>query len=775
MGLENLKSIFSDNAGVNQSLLSGRHNNPDQSYAEYGSLATEFNIDNTPIFETTPITELSTTLNDPSSDIRFSAGIGFPPAKMKLSVATEGAESSLFYINTPTGDTLGISGAINKLGKLSKLLTKAGLDVPNIPFSADLSELFPVQDLRYQNTVFELINGTNTPTNDDAQNIEGEGSNYGIPTFKNPHRGVAFQVLGDNSYDTPVRYGDALPPEGTNLEWAIDPKMGYQPLGTNDPGFTNIQQIDFGVDDDYPYFGYLDSVHNTLRLNITNPILNFTPGNIQFKHIDIGLDNVKSKLSKLSLNNIKDYLDKNIKLKNPFAGVKLSDFKGIKIKFKLENDIIQDIGKSLGGLLDGVSGFGKKFKGPDLSFLIPQGFGSRFAGFGSKAMAFGKKAVAAGSKLADKAAGVAGDVIDFAQKINPIESFTLPELDLQNPFSINKTEFGGQAFFNNNVTSRLPDTTLKPNKPINFSRSISRRVMNPLGGSELGSAVLKQGADQRGYVENDKSPPYEQLGLTKYAGVGNVGNLKPISEYYPNKSMDEKAGGDRMTMAKMLSGKTLSTAGYGVTNGVNVESDLEGYPFYIKDLRNDTYIIFRAYLEGLTEDISPAWTPENYIGRSEPVYIYERAERSVNFTLNLFAQTAGELNTIYDKLRALTSLCYPMYKSDSHFISSTGGADTANVTEAIDTEIEIPGKIRMSPPFISFRIGELFGSNHFNQTGYMKSISYSYPDNSPWEYREGQRVPKFIKANIGFQILHRQAPHIGTRFYGYSDISVLDK
>ena len=31
----------------------------------------------------------------------------------------------------------------------------------------------------------------------------------------------------------------------------------------------------------------------------------------------------------------------------------------------------------------------------------------------------------------------------------------------------------------------------------------------------------------------------------------------------------------------------------------------------------------------------PSWNPINYVGRSEPVYIYERTERSIDFTLKL--------------------------------------------------------------------------------------------------------------------------------------------
>jgi hypothetical protein len=181
-------------------------------------------------------------------------------------------------------------------------------------------------------------------------------------------------------------------------------------------------------------------------------------------------------------------------------------------------------------------------------------------------------------------------------------------------------------------------------------------------------------------------------------------------------------------------------------------------PFYFKDLRDNNYIIFRAYLEGLSENVMPSWASETYIGRSEPVYTYERAERDIAFTLKLFAQSKDELNMIYKKLNKLTSLCYPQYKEDGNFNNKT----------------------RMKPPLVQFRMGELFGNSTKGMLGFIKSISYTYPDESPWETKpvtvEGKigergkvqygRVPKYIMASIGFQVIHEEVPNLDTEFYG---------
>ena len=154
---------------------------------------------------------------------------------------------------------------------------------------------------------------------------------------------------------------------------------------------------------------------------------------------------------------------------------------------------------------------------------------------------------------------------------------------------------------------------------------------------------------------------------------------------------------------------------------LNVESPQTGYPFYFKDLRKNEFIIFRGYVQGLSENVNGSWNPENYIGRSEPVYIYQRGDRQLNFTLRLFAMSEAQLDAIYSKLNSLTR----------------------------------------------FRLGELFG-NRDNQgvLGFIESISYSYPDSSPWEHRSGKRVPKLIDATISYRVIHDAAPNYETTFYG---------
>jgi len=220
----------------------------------------------------------------------------------------------------------------------------------------------------------------------------------------------------------------------------------------------------------------------------------------------------------------------------------------------------------------------------------------------------------------------------------------------------------------------------------------------------------------------------------------------------------EEVTGDKMTLAKMIKGTELAIAdvntwavGYedefdDTSLGLLLDSKKDGMPFYFKDLRTDTYIFFRAYIEGLTENISPSWSETNYVGRSEPVYVYERATRDISFNLKLAAQTRSELTSIYQKLNRLTSLAYPQYDNDNYL----GG-----------------NKVRMKPPLTKFRLGDLYGKTNDEMLGFIKSISYTIDNSSPYEIEAPSRVPHHINVALTYQVIHGTVPSLDTKFYGY--------
>ena len=241
----------------------------------------------------------------------------------------------------------------------------------------------------------------------------------------------------------------------------------------------------------------------------------------------------------------------------------------------------------------------------------------------------------------------------------------------------------------------------------------------------------------------------------KYTGSLNANGWQINNTFMEVSSTTGETLGDQMTSQSIFTGtsfKDIQTNGANVLGtstkanifNVEAEENKHGAPFYFKDLRDNTYIFFRAYIEGLTENISPTWAPHNYIGRSEPVYVYERAEREITFSLKIMAQTSGELEIIYEKLNKLTSMLYPEYYEDPN-------GDYGN---------------RMKPPLAKLRYGDLYGKRDSELMGYIKSLSYNIDQSSPYETKPGKVVPKYIMATLGYQVIHDKVPDIDTKFYG---------
>ena len=100
-------------------------------------------------------------------------------------------------------------------------------------------------------------------------------------------------------------------------------------------------------------------------------------------------------------------------------------------------------------------------------------------------------------------------------------------------------------------------------------------------------------------------------------------------------------------------------------------------------------------------------------------------------------------------------MCYPEYKKfEIHTLEED--PDTKEITQ-IET---VGNNLRMKPPLTKIRIGDLIGSNRKEVTGFIKSLSYSVPEEAVWEIETNKQVPKYIEANIGFQVMHSTVPSL---------------
>ncbi len=190
-------------------------------------------------------------------------------------------------------------------------------------------------------------------------------------------------------------------------------------------------------------------------------------------------------------------------------------------------------------------------------------------------------------------------------------------------------------------------------------------------------------------------------------------------------------------------------------DAVDVEDNIDPGDFYVRiqDLRKMTdgtagkVLYFRGFVTGITENITPSWNPTTYIGRSEDVWIYQKAERDLSFNLRVAPANKLEHEYMYQKMEKLTSLAYPSYLPDG-------------------------GMVRMQPPLTALYMAHI-GSKSVGQFGYIKSLTYTVSEQGDWDALS--QLPRVFDIALSYQILNKEAPNmVSTKFYSpiANDVSV---
>ena len=277
-------------------------------------------------------------------------------------------------------------------------------------------------------------------------------------------------------------------------------------------------------------------------------------------------------------------------------------------------------------------------------------------------------------------------------------------------------------------------THLYGTKPINEERSDARQS---IANSEAGYDNTKIGTNYKTlpYTDLNKDNQYGKEEVLKSPGErleDHNAKKNIINTLHDTKVTDSrkiKAMGDASVPTTrpydlILDGPTkkgIKNAYHGdkvslLPYGVN-ETDLDLVKFQFYDKVNKKFIVFRATVSGLTDTISPEWGSEKYIGRADSVHVYKGAERSLSFGFTIAPTTKQELFTLWEKLNYLTGLTYPTYNN-----------------------------ARMVAPWIEFTFGHMYKG----VPGFIESLSYSIPDNAPYEI-DGIELPKVIEATMGFK------------------------
>jgi hypothetical protein len=151
------------------------------------------------------------------------------------------------------------------------------------------------------------------------------------------------------------------------------------------------------------------------------------------------------------------------------------------------------------------------------------------------------------------------------------------------------------------------------------------------------------------------------------------------------------------------------------------------------DFVNKKTIPFRAYVTNIVESVNPQTSDTPYIGRIERNIVYAGVSRELSLQLRIHALSEQELTKVWDKINYMTGLCFP-----SKFVAGF-----------------------MVPPFVKLTIGDVYR----DQPGYIRSLTHTIEDNTPWEITSGAQVPHGILMNITFSIIEKRQMTTSSTFY----------
>ena len=129
--------------------------------------------------------------------------------------------------------------------------------------------------------------------------------------------------------------------------------------------------------------------------------------------------------------------------------------------------------------------------------------------------------------------------------------------------------------------------------------------------------------------------------------------------------------------------------------------------FRIAVINNDkadgtaTYIHFRAFIDGFSDNYGANWDSVKYVGRGEELYNYAGFTREISMDFTVYAQSKAELIPMYKKLNYLASTLAPDYNA--------AGFMRGNI-------------VRLT-----------MGGYLYEQPGIIKSLNYTVPMESTWE------------------------------------------
>lgn len=180
--------------------------------------------------------------------------------------------------------------------------------------------------------------------------------------------------------------------------------------------------------------------------------------------------------------------------------------------------------------------------------------------------------------------------------------------------------------------------------------------------------------------------------------------------------------------------------------------DLDFVPLRFLSVAKNKGVSFKATVNGISENFSPAWEGSNFLGNPYTFYTYQTMDRDLTFSFSVYALSSEEHKSNWEKLDFLTSLVYPQ---------------NTNIND-----------VYVTPPLVKVTMGNMYK----NKLGFIESLSYTIDDNTPWEIgytlqengtvsesgdMKNYKLPRIINVAVSYQIIETSSDVVGKKLYPY--------
>ena len=175
--------------------------------------------------------------------------------------------------------------------------------------------------------------------------------------------------------------------------------------------------------------------------------------------------------------------------------------------------------------------------------------------------------------------------------------------------------------------------------------------------------------------------------------------------------------------------------------------DFVPFRFNIIDQENGNtpkYIVFRAFLDSISDDFSATHNSYKYNGRGEEFYTYNKFNRKIQISFKIAAQTRFAMKPIYQKLNFLAAQTAPNYSAQ--------------------------GRIRT--PYCKMTVGDWFNKI----PGLITNVGLTWQKDYPWEIALDKEIdsssgaisgkdkdmlilPHVLDVSLSFQPIHKFTPN----------------